>query len=72
MPLTVAANVSMLFTEHPFLDRFAAAKHAGFTAVEFWWPGGEHLPDVIAAVPSDRAAMAPASRATADAAWTAS
>ena len=30
-----AANVSMLFTELPFLERFAAAKAAGFGAVEF-------------------------------------
>jgi len=33
-----AANISMLFTEIPFLDRFAAAKAAGFMAVEFQAP----------------------------------
>lgn len=33
-----AANLSMLFTELPFLDRFAAAAQAGFTAVEFLFP----------------------------------
>ena len=33
-----AANVSMLFTEHPFLERFAHAKAAGFQAVEFLFP----------------------------------
>jgi hydroxypyruvate isomerase len=33
-----AANLSMLFTELPFLDRFAAAKAAGFTAVEYLFP----------------------------------
>ncbi|MGJ4895002.1 2-oxo-tetronate isomerase [Bradyrhizobium oligotrophicum] len=33
-----AANLSMMFTEHPFLDRFAAAAKAGFTAVEFLFP----------------------------------
>ena len=33
-----AANVSMLFTEHPFLERFARAKAAGFQAVEFLFP----------------------------------
>ena len=27
-----AANLTMLFTEHDFLDRFAAARQAGFTA----------------------------------------
>ena len=33
-----AANVSMLFTEHPFLQRFIRAREAGFTAVEFLFP----------------------------------
>ena len=33
-----AANLTMLFTELPFLDRFAAAKSAGFHAVEFLFP----------------------------------
>jgi hydroxypyruvate isomerase len=33
-----AANLSMLFTEVDFLDRFAAARAAGFEAVEFLFP----------------------------------
>jgi hydroxypyruvate isomerase len=33
-----AANLSMLFTEVPFLDRFERAANAGFTAVEFLFP----------------------------------
>ena len=33
-----AANLSMMFNEHPFLDRFAAAAKAGFSAVEFLFP----------------------------------
>lgn len=33
-----SANLSMLFTEVPFLDRFALAAQAGFKAVEFWFP----------------------------------
>ncbi|MEE3503166.1 hydroxypyruvate isomerase [Acidiphilium acidophilum] len=33
-----AANLTMLFTELPFLDRFAAARKAGFEAVEFLFP----------------------------------
>src|SRR5512142_1292462 len=33
-----AANLSMMFTEMPFLDRFDAAAQAGFTAVEFLFP----------------------------------
>ena len=33
-----AANLSMLFTEVPFLDRFERAAQAGFEAVEFLFP----------------------------------
>jgi hydroxypyruvate isomerase len=33
-----AANLTMLFTEVPFLDRFGRAAKAGFTAVEFLFP----------------------------------
>ncbi|MGQ0456012.1 MAG: hydroxypyruvate isomerase [Hyphomicrobium sp.] len=33
-----AANLSMLFTELPFLDRFAAAARAGFRGIEFLSP----------------------------------
>ena len=33
-----AANLIMMFTEVPFLDRFDAAAKAGFTAVEFLFP----------------------------------
>ena len=33
-----AANLTMLFNEHPFLDRFERAAKAGFTAVEFLFP----------------------------------
>ena len=33
-----AANLSMLFTEHPFLDRFERAARAGFDAVEMMFP----------------------------------
>ena len=33
-----AANLTMLFTELPFLDRFDAAARAGFQAVEFLFP----------------------------------
>src|ERR1700739_4606732 len=33
-----AANLTMLFNEVPFLDRFAAAADAGFHAVEFLFP----------------------------------
>lgn len=33
-----AANLSMMFTEVPFLERFKAAADAGFKAVEFLFP----------------------------------
>ncbi len=42
-----AANLSMMFTEHAFLDRFDAAAEAGFAAVEYLFPY-EHAPAAIA------------------------
>jgi hydroxypyruvate isomerase len=36
--LRYEVNCSILFTELPLLERPAAAKAAGFDAVEFWWP----------------------------------
>jgi hydroxypyruvate isomerase len=43
-------NVSILFTEHPLLERFARARDAGFSAVELWWPRGEDPGAVRAAI----------------------
>ena len=43
-----AANLSMMFTEVPFLDRFEAAARVGFKAVEFQFPY-EHAATDIAA-----------------------
>ena len=43
-----AANLSMLYPEHAFLDRFEAAARDGFRAVEFLFPY-EHEPKEIAA-----------------------
>src|SRR5438093_11493493 len=34
----LAANLTMLFNEIDFLDRFAAAANAGFTGVEYLFP----------------------------------
>lgn len=45
-----SANVSILFRDVPFLDRFERAARAGFDAVEFWWPRDESLADLEAAV----------------------
>jgi hydroxypyruvate isomerase len=42
-----AANLSFMFTEWAFLDRFQAAADAGFTAVEYLFPY-EHAPDELA------------------------
>src|SRR5215212_541995 len=48
-----SANVSILFKEAPFLERFGRARDAGFSAVEFWWPGHEaDIGDVDHAVKS--------------------
>lgn len=43
-----AANLTMMFTEWPFLDRFDAAAAEGFTAVEYLFPY-DHPPEAIAA-----------------------
>ena len=43
-------NLSMLFKEVDFVDRFARAADAGFAGVEFWWPSGEDLDKVTAAI----------------------
>ncbi|MFF7655589.1 hydroxypyruvate isomerase family protein [Streptomyces sp. NPDC007983] len=43
LPYTV--NLSILFTELPLLERPAAAKAAGFDAVEFWWPHTVAVPE---------------------------
>ncbi|MFC6669834.1 hydroxypyruvate isomerase [Marinobacterium aestuariivivens] len=43
------ANLSMLFTEHDFLDRFDAAARAGFKGVEYLFPY-DYEPNEIKAV----------------------
>jgi len=45
-----AANLSMLFTELPFLERFKAAAEAGFSAVEFMFPYEFSARDIAAAL----------------------
>jgi hydroxypyruvate isomerase len=44
--MKLAANLSMLFTELPLLQRFAAAKVAGFHAVEIQFPYVESIEDI--------------------------
>ena len=53
MPI-FAANLSMMFTEHPFLDRFGAAAAAGFTAVEFLFPYAFPAEDIRARLEEHR------------------
>ncbi len=50
--LKFAANLSMLFTEYPFLERFERAARAGFSAVEYMFPYQEDT-DAIARVLGD-------------------
>jgi hydroxypyruvate isomerase len=45
-----SANLSFLFKDAPFAERFARARDAGFEGVEFMWPGAEELPAVERAV----------------------
>jgi hydroxypyruvate isomerase len=42
--LRYEVNCSILFTEIPLLERPAAARQAGFDAVEFWWPFADAVP----------------------------
>ncbi|MEJ8561397.1 TIM barrel protein [Yoonia sp. GPGPB17] len=41
------ANLTWLFTELPFLERFAAAKEAGFDAVEVLFPYDVNAQDIV-------------------------
>ena len=45
----LAANLSLLFKEHPFLERFAVARKAGFRYVEYQYPYNFTARDVAAA-----------------------
>ncbi|WP_431857882.1 2-oxo-tetronate isomerase [Azospirillum sp.] len=45
--IRLAANLTMLFTELPFLDRFRAAAEVGFRGVEFLFPY-DHAPEEVA------------------------
>src|ERR1700687_757634 len=43
-----AANLSMLYPEHNFLDRFAAAARDGFSAVEYLFPYAFEASKIVA------------------------
>lgn len=45
-----AANLSMMFNEYPFIERFDRAAIAGFQAVEFMFPYQEDIPAVKEAI----------------------
>ncbi len=45
-----AANISTLFTELPFLERFSAAREAGFSGIECWYLDDYPLAEVKAAL----------------------
>lgn len=45
--MKLCANLSMLFTEHPLLERFEAARACGFNSVEIQFPYTEALPQLI-------------------------
>ena len=46
--MKLAANLSMLFNEQPLLERFSAAKAAGFNAVEIQFPYVESVANIKA------------------------
>ena len=45
-----SANLSMMFTEYPFLARFDAARACGFDAVEFLFPYAQSADEIGVAV----------------------
>ena len=45
-----AANLSMMFNEVPFMERFGAAAEAGFTGVEYLFPYAEDAAEIRAAL----------------------
>ncbi len=54
----LCANLSMLFPELPFLDRFAAAQAAGFEAVEILFPYDEPAPLILERLEATRLPLA--------------
>ena len=48
-----AANLTMLFCEHPFLDRFKAAADCGFSAVEYLFPYDHDMHDIAERLMAD-------------------
>ena len=72
-----AANLSMMYTEHPFLDRFEAAAKDGFKAVEFLFPYAHSATEMAARLKANglqqvlfNAPPGGMDAASADTAWT--
>jgi hydroxypyruvate isomerase len=53
-----AANLSMMFTERPFMERFDAAAAAGFEAVEFLFPYAHPAAEIRGALDRNGLALA--------------
>ena len=54
-----AANLTMLFNEVPFLDRFEKAAAAGFAGVEYLFPYDIPVEDLVAAHVASRRCLVP-------------
>ncbi len=52
--LRFSANLSFLFNEVPFLERFTEAAHAGFRAVEFAFPYSYQAKELAARVQAQK------------------
>ncbi len=52
--IKLAANLTMLFNELPFLDRFEAAAQAGFKGVEFLFPYAFEVDEIASRVTANR------------------
>ena len=59
-----SANVSFLFKDAPFAERFRRAADAGFAGVEFMWPGVDQVDAVARAVQDDAASRSRCSTST--------
>ena len=51
------ANLSLMFNEHNFLDRFGAAARAGFQGVEFLFPYSHSISDIKEALEANQLAQ---------------
>jgi hydroxypyruvate isomerase len=55
---TFAANLTMMFTEAPFLDRFALAARAGFGYVEFLFPYAFPASEIVSRLEANKLQLA--------------